>query len=179
MTIQEYNQLKAFARQDGALLGVVMAVTFGFFIASVAHPEFQMGYIIGMLAVPVVAAMRLRNYRDKVVEGKVSFMRRFGFLMSCFLYASLVIAIVAFVYFQFMDGGFFLSHLKEYFNMPEMSAVIKGYGMDEKMLREQIEGLESLRPIDVSMSLIANTIFMGGLVSMVISMFCRREARRV
>ena len=75
ITIEEYKQLKAFARLDGAVLGMIMCGTFFAFMASLTNTAWQMAYMIGIVAVPVFVAYRVRNYRDKIVRKRVSFRR--------------------------------------------------------------------------------------------------------
>ena len=66
ITREEYKQLKAFARVDGAILGVIMMATFMAFVHSFTDAFWQIAYIIGIIVVPVFVALRVRNYRDKI-----------------------------------------------------------------------------------------------------------------
>lgn len=177
ISVQEYKQFKAYARFDGALLGVVMSVAFFLFIYSVAYPSFQIWYIIAMIFVPVFAALRVRNYRDKVVKTRVSKMRVMGYSMTCFIYASLVLALMVFLYFQFVDKGFFLSHLHGMFSTEEMRVAMKAYGLDKVSLEEQLRSFEELRPVDVALSMVWNAFFAGIFCSILVALFTRREPR--
>ena len=94
ITIEEYKQLKAFARLDGAVLGMIMCGTFFAFMASLTNTAWQMAYMIGIVAVPVFVAYRVRNYRDNIVQKRVSFRRAAAYSMHCFGYSSLILAIV-------------------------------------------------------------------------------------
>ena len=51
MTPAEYIQLKAFARQDGALMALLWIGSFGCYIAGLGHP------IYGMIAVMLAVAL--------------------------------------------------------------------------------------------------------------------------
>ena len=94
ITIEEYKQLKSFARLDGAILGGIMSGTFFAFIASLSNMSWQLAYVLGIIAVPVFVAMRVRNYRDNIVRKRVSFRRAAAYSMHCFGYSSLILAIV-------------------------------------------------------------------------------------
>ena len=94
ITVEEYKQLKAFARIDGAILGGIMCGTFFAFIASLSNMTWQLVYLLGIIAVPVFVAMRVRNYRDNIVRKRVSFRRAAAYSMHCFGYSSLILAIV-------------------------------------------------------------------------------------
>ena len=92
ITVEEYKQLKAFARLDGAVLGVIMSVTFFAFVACLTNAAWQMAYVIGLVAVPVFVAYRVRIYRDKIVRKRVSFRRAAAYSMHCFGYSSLILS---------------------------------------------------------------------------------------
>lgn len=177
ITPEEYNQFKAFTRQDGALTGVLMSVVFFVFIASFTRPALQLLYILGMISVPILIAMRVRNYRDKIVMARISKRRAFGYSLSCFMYGSLILALTVFAYFQFFDHGSFINTLQTYFAMPEMEQALKMYGMSPAVLKEELNAMQELRAIDVALSMITNTFTIGIFCSLIIALFSRREPR--
>lgn len=177
ITPEEYKQFKAFTRQDGALVGAVMALCFLLLRGSLSDPSLQFAYIMGMLSVPVLIALRVRNYRDKVVRGRISKMRIFGFCISCFMYASLILGMVVFVYFKYFDQGTFVGALKTYISMPEMQKAIVAYGVTAAEIKNELDAMAALRPVDVALSMITNTFTVGLFCSAFITLFSRREAR--
>lgn len=179
ITVEEYKQFKAFTRQDGAFIGVLMSVAFLIFVKSFTNPSMQMLYLLCMVAVPMVAALRVRNYRDKIVMKRISKRRAFGYCLSCFMYGSLVLALSVFVYFQFFDNGAFLASLNEYFAMPEMKVAMETYGLNQADMKEQLNSLSELRPVDVALSVITNTFTIGICCSLFIALLSRREPRVV
>lgn len=179
ITIEEYKQFKAYTRQDGAIIGVLMSVIFFIFVKSFTNPSMQLLYFLGMISVPVVVAMRVRNYRDKIVMKRISKRRAFGYCLSCFMYGSLILALSVFVYFQYMDKGSFITTLSEYFAMPEMKEAMKIYGLDPAMMKQQLSELQELRPVDVAISVISNTFMSGMFCSLIIALLSRREPKMV
>ena len=179
ITVEEYKQLKAFARLDGAMLGVIMCVTFFAFVASLSNTAWQMAYMIGVIAVPVFVAFRVRNYRDNIVKKRVSFRRAAAYSMHCFGYSSLILAIVMYVYFQYFDHGMMLASLRSYFDTPEMQEAMKIYGVKKSLFEDQLTVMSSLRPIDVAFSMISNTLFAGLACSLLIAVISRRTPRVV
>lgn len=179
ITVEEYKQFKAFTRQDGAFIGVLMSVIFFVFVKSFTNPSMQFVYLLGMISVPVLVAMRVRNYRDKIVMKRISKRRAFGYCLSCFMYGSLILALSVFVYFQYLDHGVFISTLREYFAMPEMKEAMKVYGLDPAIMKQQLSDLQTLRPVDVAISVISNTFTSGMFCSLVIALLSRREPRVV
>ena len=179
ITVEEYKQLKAFARIDGAILGGIMCGTFFAFIASLSNMAWQLVYLLGIIAVPVFVAMRVRNYRDNIVRKRVSFRRAAAYSMHCFGYSSLILAIVMYVYFQYFDHGMMLTNLRNYFAMPEMQEAMKIYGVDKSIFDDQLTVMSSLRPIDVAFSMISNTLFAGLGCSLLVAVISRRTPKAV
>ena len=179
ITVEEYKQLKAFARIDGAILGGIMCGTFFAFIASLSNMAWQLVYLLGIIAVPVFVAMRVRNYRDNIVRKRVSFRRAAAYSMHCFGYSSLILAIVMYVYFQYFDHGMMLTSLRNYFAMPEMQEAMKIYGVDKSIFDDQLTVMSSLRPIDVAFSMISNTLFAGLGCSLLVAVISRRTPKAV
>ena len=179
ITVEEYKQLKAFARLDGAMLGVIMCITFFVFVASLGNPSWQLAYMIGIVAVPVFVAFRVRNYRDNIVKKRVSFRRAAAYSMHCFGYSSLILAIVMYIYFQYFDHGMILANMRSYFDTPEMQEAMKIYGVEKSLFEDQFTVMSSLRPIDVAFSMISNTLFAGLGCSLLIAIIARRNPKQV
>ena len=177
ITIEEYKQLKAFARLDGAILGGIMSGTFFAFIASLSNMSWQLAYVLGIIAVPVFVAMRVRNYRDNIVRKRVSFRRAAAYSMHCFGYSSLILAIVMYIYFQYFDHGMMLANLRSYIEAPEMQEAMKIYGVEKSLFEDQFTVMSSLRPIDVAFSMISNTLFAGLGCSLLVAVISRRTPR--
>ena len=78
MTPEDYKQLKAFARQDGALLSLLWIGAMICYIQGLSSPILGMIAILLIVASPFYAANRLRHFRDEAREGIISFMRAYG-----------------------------------------------------------------------------------------------------
>ncbi len=178
ITKEEYIQLKAFARIDGLVLGGIMMATFLTFVRSLTDAGWQIAYIIGLVFVPVFVAMRVRNYRDRIVEKRVSFRRAAAYSMFCFGYASLVFSLAVLLYLQFFDNGGLLAGLQEYFRSPEMAEAMRNYGVSAANMKAELDAVSVLRPVDVAFSMISNTLITGLVCSLVIAMLSRREPRK-
>ena len=99
-TYQEYEQVKAFARIDGLLVAGVWTVSFLFAMHMGQNPMlFLASFIVGAASL-VWAALRLKRFRDNILDGHISFRRAFFYSILTYLYASLLFAAVQYVYFQ-------------------------------------------------------------------------------
>ena len=113
------KQTKAFARQDGAILGAVWIVSFAFTMLA-ADPAYQMlGLVANILTIstPFVVAKRLKAFRDQVRDGHISFRHGFYYCIQTFFYATLLLTIVQYLWFRFMDMGPFMSQLQANYQM--------------------------------------------------------------
>lgn len=173
----DYIQLKAFARQDGLMIGCLWILTFACFIASMKYPDYQIGFFAGICSTPFFVFYRLRHFRDKVLDGNISYRRALTFTMFVIGYASVLIAGATFVYFYFIDNGAFVSTIQSNIETPEMTQYIKEMGLDNKALNEQMTLLKETRPIDFAFNMLWNGIISGFLLSLVLAAFGKRTRK--
>lgn len=165
-TREEYEQLKAYARIDGAIVGGLWIISFGFFIGEFYNASLGIFSMITGLSSVFVVTMRLRRFRDNVLNGTISFRRAFGYSMLTFAYAALLMAAAQYVYFQFIDNGFIVSRYMEMTSTPEFKALAQAYGFKETELRTAINTLSELRPIDLSFQFLTTNIIIGVILSL-------------
>ena len=108
MTLSDaFKQVKAFARIDGVFMAVLWAASF---MAIIFDPQSVWGTMLA-IATPFVAGARLKVFRDRALDGVISFRRGYAYLWYTFLYASLLFAAFQLVYFRFFDNGAFVGML--------------------------------------------------------------------
>ena len=109
------RQTKAFARQDGAILGAVWIVSFVCTMLAV-DPQYQMlGFISNILiiATPFVVTKRLKAFRDYARDGHISFRHAFYYCIQTFFNATLLLTLVQYLWFRFMDTSLFMNQLSD------------------------------------------------------------------
>ena len=176
MTPEEYVQLKAFARQDGALLSLMWIGGFVCYILGMTNPLMGMLSVMLIVASPFFAASRLRHFRDYAREGLISFRRGYAYTVLTFFYAGLLLAVAFYVYFAFIDKGFLVSRLMEVMNSDEGREALQTYGMVDEM-REGMKELASLRPIDFALNMLTVNIMTGFFLGLPIAAVMRREVK--
>ena len=102
-TNREVVQLRAFARQDGALMALVWIASFLF---TVYVPQNGIGSLLA-ITIPFVLGWRLCAFRNYARDGIISFRRAYLYCVYTFFYASLIFAVAQFVFFKFFDHGTF------------------------------------------------------------------------
>lgn len=173
----DYIQLKAFARQDGLLVGALWIATLACFIASIESPEFQFGFMMGIFSTPLMVYQRLKRFRDKVLDGVISYRRAVTFVMFTLGYASLLATAAAYVYLEFMDNGALLNAMHTSINTPEVVKSFNDMGISKKMLNEQLAVLQQTRSIDLAFNLLWNCITSGFFLALILGMIGKRTAK--
>ena len=178
MSPQEYIQLKAFARQDGALLSLLWIGGFACYILGLANPTMGMLALLLIVASPFFAASRLRHFRDYAREGIITFRRGYAYTVLTFFYGGLLLAVAMFVYFNFIDQGYLLGKLTDAMNSAEGKTVIQAYGMGDQM-EQGLRELADMRPIDYALNMLTINITTGFLLGLPIAAFMQRSAVKI
>ncbi|MCR5680742.1 MAG: DUF4199 domain-containing protein [Prevotella sp.] len=174
MTPQEYTQLKAFARVDGLWMGLLWVSSFVCYLLGLSSPGLGLVAMILAIVTPFLAFRRLKRYRDEVADGVLSFMRGWGYVVLLFMYGSLILAAVQFVYFAFIDKGFFANAFANMMADTQTNAAIADMGLTD-MVKQGIEGLRSMRPIDLVLNILTSNLFLGVLMAVPIAAVAKRK----
>ncbi len=177
-TREEYEQLKAFARIDGAITGGLWILSFAFFIGEFYNP--MLGFvslIIGVCSL-VFVSLRLKRFRDNVLDGIISFRRALVYSMFVYFYAALLMAAAQFIYFQFIDNGFMLSQYDAITKTQEFKTLLDAYGVKPEEMQLAMDNLAALRPIDIALQFFTTNIFLGFLISLPISVMMKSKYKR-
>ena len=177
MTPEEYKQLKAFARQDGALLSLLWIGAMACYIQGLTSPMLAMMAIVLIIASPFYAANRLRHFRDEARKGIISFMRAYGYTVFTYFYGGLLMAMAVFLYFHFMDNGYLLGTLSDMLNSEEGRQMVKIYGMADQMKQGMAE-LAQMRPIDYALNMLTVIITTGFILGVPTAAIMQRQTAR-
>ena len=172
---EEYIQLKAFARQDGILMGLLWVVALACFVGSMTTPLLQFGFIVGVIATPFVMLYRLRHFRDKVLDGYIPYGRAVLFCTLTMVYASLITAAATLVYFYFIDNGLMMNTLRNNIEIPEVRQSLAQAGISPDELEQQIEEVGKARPIDFAISICCNGIVTSFLLSLLVGLAYKKR----
>ena len=174
MTPIEYTQLRAFARQDGALLSLLWIGSFACYIQGLTYPSLGMAAILLAIMSPFFAANRLRHFRDYAREGFITFKRGYAYTVMSYFYAGLLLAGAIYVYFEYMDNGYLLGVLSSVMASEEGKKVLELYGMKDQM-QQEMQALYDMRPIDFAVNMLTISIMAGFFLGLPIAALMRRD----
>ncbi len=170
--------MKAFARQDGAFMGLLWIVSFACFVVSQEYPALSLFFDLTLISIPFFASLRIKNYRDKVINGVISFRRAFAYSLLIFLYATLLLAIAQWIYFQYIDNGSMVGGMIKTVNSPEFGPVLEAYKITKEEMNKQLDLLTSTRPIDLVCSFMWLNMTAGIIISWVVALFTKKSKRQ-
>ena len=160
------KQTKAFARQDGAILGIVWIASFVCTMLA-ADPSYQMlGLISNLLIIstPFVVAKRLKAFRDNVREGHISFRHGFYYCLQTFFYATLLLTIVQYLWFRFMNTGMFMNQLQANYQM-----VAQAYQLTAQESKTLLDALTMMKPIAWASMFMITALIAGAILSPILA----------
>ena len=178
MTAPEYIQLKAFARQDGALLALLWMATFFLYIIGVENQMLGLAALLLMVYTPIFVGERLGKFRDYGREGLISFRRAYAYTVFVFFYGGVLFAIAQYLYFAFIDNGYLMTQFSKMVNSNEAQKMLQQYGMTE-MMNESLNEMANIRPIDYALNMLTVNISLGFILGVPISLIMQRNTIKV
>jgi hypothetical protein len=176
VTPSEFVQLKAFARIDGALLSLLWISSFIFYVMGLTSPGFGLVALILAVATPFFAGIRLKHFRDFGLEGSISLMRGWGYIVFVFFYGGLLFALAQWAYFTYIDQGYLLSAVGQMMTTPETMEALRALGMGDE-LQKSLDALGEMRPIDLSLNMLTTNIMIGMVLGLPIAALLQKGSQ--
>lgn len=165
-------QTRAFARQDGAILGAVWIASFAFTMWSV-HPNHAFwGMLANILIIstPFVVAKRLKSFRDEALDGVISFRRGLFYCWQTFFNATLLLTIVQFLWFKFLNTGAFMTQLVESYRM-----ILQAYNLSQTEINTVLGAVSELKPIAWASAFMISDLIAAAVLSPIIAALMKRN----
>lgn len=174
--VVKITQTKAFARQDGAILGAVWIASFASTMWSVTPGYALLSLLANILAIstPFVVAKRLKAFRDDALDGSISFRRGLFYCAQTFFNATLLLTIVQFLWFKFLDTGVFMSYIIDNYTL-----MLKTYNFPANEIKTLIEAISMMKPISWAAAFMITDIFVAIILSPAIAAFMSRKQKRI
>ena len=178
MTAPEYIQLKAYARQDGFFLAILWIVSFAAYIMGLTNQVLAMAALLMVVMTPFFVASRLKKFRDEGREGVISFGRSYAYTIFVFFYGAVLLAVVHYLYFAYMDNGYLVNSFAKMMSTDESKMVLEQYGMTQ-MIDESLAEMAATRPIDYALNILTINISLGFILGVPIGLIMQRKGANV
>jgi hypothetical protein len=168
LTAPEYIQLKAFARIDGAWLSLLLIAGFACYVVGLTSPTYGFLALLTFIVTPFFVGRRLKRFRDNGLDGTMSFLRGWAYVIMMFFYGGLLFALAQYAYLTYMDKGYILMTINDVLSTPENTAVMKQLGMTDQ-INESLHLLGTMRPIDFALNMLTTLIMAGAVLGLPIA----------
>ena len=174
MTAPEYIQLKAYARQDGFFLALLWIASFTSNIFGLTSQFMALVSILMAITSPFFVASRLKKFRDEGREGIISFGRSYAYTIFVFFYGAVLLAVVQYLYFAYMDNGYLVNSFAKMMTSEEGRMMLEQYGMT-KVVDESLAEMAATRPIDYALNILTINISLGFVLGVPIGLIMQRK----
>jgi hypothetical protein len=166
--------MRAFARWGGLKTGLLWLASFACYVWGLSNPG--LGIVAMGLAAftPVYAALQLRSFRDEAMGGIISFGRGWGYVVMMLFYACIIFALGQFIYFQWIDKGYFVQSLTQMMMSQQNADMLTQMGM-MPMVQQSIDTLRQMRPIDMSLNIMSTNLIISLLIALPIAAIMKRS----
>ena len=161
-------QLKAFARQDGVFVALLWTASF---LAVVLAPTSSWGSLLAM-GTPFLVGYLLMRFRNGVLDGVISFRRAWALSLYIFFYASLLFAVIQYVYLRFFDNGAMNMLLLN--GMKALEPAYQAQGMTAQEFKAARDLMLELPPIEKAFLFMMQNFIVGFVMSLPIAFACRK-----
>lgn len=159
-------------------MGVMWIISFACFIAQFYMPLLNMAALIFGVASIIISAIRLRNFRDNILDGVISYWRAYGYSLLTYFYAALLLAAAQYIYFQFIDHGFLLNQYTAMTSSPEFKSMMTLYGIKADEMKLTMDTIATLRPIDIALQFLTTNLFLGIVISWPMAALIKSKYKR-
>lgn len=158
----------------GTIFGGVMIASNIFYLLGLSSQTFSMLFLLLTISSPIIAGRITINYRTKELMNKMNFLQAWQFLMIMYICAAILTAIAQFIYFTFIDDGYFMSTILQQFD-----TIIKMNEIDS-LLREELTKtatlLGSLSSRDIILQIFSTNIVISPIITVFIAIFVHKNA---
>lgn len=166
MNATSYRQLRAYAAQYGAIIGLMWIVSFAFYIVGLTRPLLgNIALLVGILSV-VAAGFLIRKFRHEV--SPLRFAQSWWMGILIYMYAALLMAVAQFVYFRYIDNGLMVSTYSTVMQQPEAIAMMQSMLPGEDVSQtttEIVELLQSITPIQFTFEFLIYNLILGFILA--------------
>ncbi|MBO5612751.1 MAG: DUF4199 domain-containing protein [Prevotella sp.] len=169
----KYKQLKAYARIEGIIVGVLMSICFMFFIGGFRNILLSSISLLFLFSIFLYITIRTIRFQNKIVEERLSFRRAFAFPFYSLLYGNIIFVVFLLVYFIWFDNGYFIDQYLIMINDTRNSTIFQDYGITNNDIKQISTQLSEVSPIDISFQFFITNVIISAFVSVIVAIITR------
>ena len=170
-TLQEY------AMRYGTAMGIFWACKFVLFPLGMSMPLLLIFFFILTLSVPILGYLFVRKYREQQCEGVLNFSKAYIFTIFMYMFASLFVAVIHYLYFRYMDNGMIVNTYQGMID--QMNTVATG-DMKESLeqFRTALDIVSSLTPLEITLQLLTQNVFYCSILAIPTGLLVMRNKKK-
>lgn len=166
--------MQRYAMLLGTYMGVFWILKFILFPLGMTVPFCSLMFMALTLCVPFMGYYYARMYRNTACGGFIGFGHAWWFTTMMYMFAAVLTAVAHYVYFRYIDQGFMVNTCEEQIDLIA-SGNLPGMDTYVNTLREALAGLKRLTPIDITMQMISQNVFIGTILAVPTALFVARK----
>ena len=161
----------------GTAMGIFWACKFVLFPLGMNMPILLVLFFILTLAVPVLGYVFARKYREQQCEGTLNFSKAYIFTIFMYMFASLLVAVIHYFYFRYMDNGLIVN---TYQGMIDQMTAISTEEMKASLdqFRTALDVISSLTPLEITMQLLTQNVFYCSMLAIPTALLVMRNKKK-
>ena len=159
----------------GTYMGIYWILKFILFPLGFHIPFFSLLFVILTLSTPVIGYYYAKMYRDKVCGGSIQFSHAVLFSIFMYMFASLLVAVAHYTYFQFIDHGFIINSYTQLWD--ELMTNTPTLTENKEIIKETIDSVRLLTPINITMQLLSCNVFWGSILAIPTALMVMKKAK--
>lgn len=161
----------------GTGMGLLWAFKFMLFPIGLRIPFLQLLFIVLTLGVPVIGYVFVRRFRMHHCNNAIGFGHAFLFTAFMYLFASMLVAVVHYVYFRYIDGGFVFDTYQGLITQLKATASSELMPTVEQF-QEAFNLLAGMTPLEMTFNLVWNNLFWGMLLALPTALLVMRKEKK-
>ena len=166
---EEKNRFTQSAMFSGTLLGLIWIIKFPMYITGLTHPMLSLLFLFLTFASPFLAGYLTLRYRKRERGGELTFLQAWGYLLLLYLCASMLVAIVHFLYFNYFDHNYLLPYIQEQFQLLLSQNQVPKENLEET--EKAFTSLTHLSPRDITIQLFLSNLFFASFIAPLTALF--------
>ncbi len=161
------------AMHNGTLLGILWIVTSITYIIGLSNIIFSFLFLMLVASSPVFAWYLAVRYRKKECGNQIKYLQAWTYLIIMYVCASLLTAVAQYIYFAFIDNGYFISFIQEQISviqqMPQIDEATKN------ALQQVSELWGKLSISDIILQFFNSNMMLTAIITPLTAIFVRRN----